>query len=62
MRSTGGGEKAMAVWPLRRRYYPSHGTEQKVKVVYNGTLSGDTIKGSLTMGEMGEGTFVGKRK
>ena len=38
------------------------GTEQKVKVVYNGTLSGDTIKGSLTMGEMGEGTFVGKRK
>ena len=38
------------------------GAEQKVKVVYNGTLSGDTIKGSLTMGEMGEGTFVGKRK
>ena len=38
------------------------GAEQKVKVVYNGTLSGDTIKGSLTMGEMGEGTFTGKRK
>lgn len=38
------------------------GTEQKVKVVYTGTLSGDTIKGSLTMGEMGEGTFTGKRK
>jgi hypothetical protein len=38
------------------------GQEQKVKVVYNGTLSGDTIKGSLTMGEMGEGTFTGKRK
>ena len=38
------------------------GAEQKVKVVYNGTLSGDTIKGSLTMGEMGEGTFTGKRR
>jgi hypothetical protein len=38
------------------------GTEQKVTVVYNGTLEGDTIKGSLTMGEMGEGTFTGKRK
>ena len=38
------------------------GTEQKMKVVYTGTLSGDTIKGNLTMGEMGEGTFTGKRK
>ena len=38
------------------------GTEQKVAVVYTGTLAGDTIKGSLTMGEMGEGTFTGKRK
>ena len=38
------------------------GTEQKVTVVYTGTLDGDTVKGSLTMGEMGEGTFTGKRK
>jgi hypothetical protein len=38
------------------------GTEQKVEVVYTGTLDGDTIKGSMTMGEMGEGTFTGKRK
>lgn len=38
------------------------GTEQKVTVVYTGTLEGDTIKGSMTMGEMGEGTFTGKRK
>ena len=38
------------------------GTEQKVEVVYTGTLDGNTIKGSLTMGEMGEGTFSGKRK
>jgi len=38
------------------------GTEQKVRVVYTGTLDRDTVKGSLTMGEMGEGTFTGKRK
>lgn len=38
------------------------GAEQKVTLVYTGTLDGDTIKGSLTMGEMGEGTFTGKRK
>lgn len=38
------------------------GTEQKVTVVYTGTLDGDAVKGTLTMGEMGEGTFTGKRK
>lgn len=38
------------------------GTEQKVTVVYTGTLDGDTVRGSLTMGEMGEGTFTGKRR
>ena len=38
------------------------GTEQKVRLVYNGTLNGDAVKGSMTMGEMGEGTFTGKRK
>lgn len=38
------------------------GTEQKVRAVYNGTLDGNSVKGSLTMGEMGEGTFTGKRK
>lgn len=38
------------------------GTEEKVSVVYTGTLDGDTVKGSLTMGEMGEGTFTGKRR
>ena len=38
------------------------GTEQKVTVVYTGTLAGDTVKGTVTMGEMGEGTFTGKRK
>ena len=38
------------------------GTEQKVKVVYTGTLTADTVKGSVSMGELGEGTFTGKRK
>ncbi len=38
------------------------GTEQKVTVVYTGTLAGDTVKGTVTMGEIGEGTFTGKRK
>ena len=38
------------------------GTEQKVTVVYTGTLDGDVVKGSMTMGEMGEGTFTGRRK
>jgi len=38
------------------------GTEQKVTLAYTGTLDGDTVKGNVTMGEMGEGTFSGKRK
>ena len=38
------------------------GTEQKVKVVYTGTLDKDALKGSVTLGEMGEGTFTAKRK
>jgi hypothetical protein len=38
------------------------GTEQKVTLVYTGTLNGDAVKGGVTMGEMGEGTFTGKRK
>lgn len=38
------------------------GTEQTVTLVYTGTLEGDSVKGGVTMGEMGEGTFTGKRK
>ena len=38
------------------------GTEQKVKAVYTGSLDGNTVKGSVTLGELGEGTFTGKRK
>ena len=37
MRSTAGREKPMAVQEYRRRYYPSHGTEQKVKGKPGGT-------------------------
>jgi hypothetical protein len=44
------------------RFSVEIGTEQKVTVVYTGTLDGDTVKGAMTMGEMGEGTFTGKRK
>ena len=38
------------------------GTEQKVTVVYTGTVEKDSVKGSVTLGELGEGTFTGKRK
>ncbi len=38
------------------------GTEQKVNVVYTGTIEKDALKGSVTLGEMGEGTFTAKRK
>ena len=38
------------------------GTEQKVTVVYTGTVDKDSVKGSVSLGELGEGTFTGKRK
>jgi hypothetical protein len=31
-------------------------------VVYSGTADGDTMKGTVTLGELGEGTFTGKKK
>jgi hypothetical protein len=31
-------------------------------VIYRGTAEGDTMKGTVTLGEMGEGTFTGKKK
>jgi hypothetical protein len=30
-------------------------------ITYSGTLEGDTIKGKVSLGEMGEGTFTGKK-
>ena len=31
-------------------------------VTYSGTVEKDTMKGKVTLGEIGEGTFTGKRK
>jgi hypothetical protein len=31
-------------------------------VVYSGTAEGDAMKGTVTLGELGEGTFTGKKK
>lgn len=33
-----------------------------LRVVYSGTLEGDTMKGTVSLGSMGEGTFTGSRK
>ena len=33
-----------------------------VKVVYSGTVEKDTMKGKVVFGELGEGSFTGKRK
>ena len=35
---------------------------QAVKVTYSGTVDKDTMKGKVVLGELGEGTFTGKRK
>jgi hypothetical protein len=35
---------------------------QAVKVTYSGTVEKDTMKGKVVLGELGEGTFTGKRK
>ena len=34
----------------------------KFTVTYTGTVEKDTMSGKVTLGEMGEGTFTGKRK
>lgn len=33
-----------------------------LRVVYSGTVEGDTMKGTVSLGEIGEGTFTGSRK
>jgi hypothetical protein len=30
-------------------------------ITYTGTVEGDSIKGKVVLGEMGEGTFTGKK-
>ncbi len=34
----------------------------QLNIVYTGTLEKDTMKGTVTLGELGDGTFTGKRK
>jgi len=36
--------------------------ETKVRVVYTGTAAKDALKGTVTLGELGEGTFTARRK
>jgi hypothetical protein len=33
----------------------------ELAITYSGTVEGDTIKGKVSLGEMGEGTFTGKK-
>jgi hypothetical protein len=35
---------------------------QAGKITYKGTIEGDAMKGTCTYGQLGEGTFEGKRK
>jgi hypothetical protein len=37
----------------------AQGTE--LNVTYTGTVEGDTMKGKVSLGELGEGTFTGKK-
>jgi hypothetical protein len=32
-----------------------------LSVTYTGTVTGDTVKGKVSLGELGEGTFTGKK-
>jgi hypothetical protein len=34
----------------------------QLNIEYSGTVDKDTMKGTVTLGELGEGTFTGKRK
>jgi hypothetical protein len=33
-----------------------------VKVTYTGTVENGTMKGKVTLGDLGEGTFTGKKQ
>jgi hypothetical protein len=35
---------------------------QQLTILYSGTVDGSSMKGKASMGDMGEGTFTGKRK
>jgi hypothetical protein len=34
----------------------------QLNIVYNGTVEKDTMKGTVALGDLGEGTFTGKKK
>jgi hypothetical protein len=35
---------------------------QQLNIVYSATVEKDTMKGTVTLGELGDGTFTGQRK
>lgn len=37
------------------------GQGQEMEVTYTGVVEGDTMKGKVSLGDFGEGTFTGKR-
>ena len=41
--------------------YKVSGQGQEITVIYSGTVDGDTMKGKVSLGELGEGTFTGKK-
>lgn len=41
--------------------YTVSGQGQELIVTYTGTVEGDTIKGKVSLGELGDGTFTGKK-
>lgn len=41
--------------------YTVSGQGQELTVVYTGVVEGDTMKGKVTLGQFGEGTFTGKK-
>jgi hypothetical protein len=41
--------------------YKVSGQGQELVVTYTGTVEGDTMKGKVSLGEFGDGTFTGKK-
>ena len=41
--------------------YTVEGQGQSMTVVYSGTVDGDTMKGKVSLGDFGDGTFTGKK-
>jgi hypothetical protein len=42
--------------------YVVSGGGQELEVKYAGTIEGDTMKGTVSLGQLGEGTFTGKKQ